>query len=362
MYFLEEQAGRNDRIPSDQGSTMSFRLSRLTFALAAGLLPLVAHADSSVTLYGIIDEFFQYVNTGNGYTAAIGSSGQWASRIGLRGHEDIGGGNYVSFDLQNGFNPNDGSFATPGSMFSRQAWIGLGGNWGELHVGRQNSPLFNDQGGLDAFGAATQASGFSNMETYAVRTSNTVSYTSPSLSGLQFSVYVGFGDAGGLRSGGASYQADVTYARGPFSAIAAAQAVRSADNSTLDRTAEVGAGYQIGKTTVYLGWSGAKWADIGLDVNIYGISALYQVTPAQALSLGGTYLHDETGQGANARQIAALYTYTFSKRTSLYGALSFLQNRGDASYRLAGSANAGLPLAYPGADARGFQLGMVHRF
>ncbi|MGN4075735.1 porin, partial [Burkholderia gladioli] len=130
----------------------------------------------------------------------------------------------------------------------------------------------------------------------------------------------------------------------------------------LDRTAEVGAGYQIGKTTVYLGWSGAKWADIGLDVNIYGISALYQVTPAQALSLGGTYLHDETGQGANARQIAALYTYTFSKRTSLYGALSFLQNRGDASYRLAGSANAGLPLAYPGADARGFQLGMVHRF
>ncbi len=344
---------------------MSFRLSRAGFALAAmplAVLPLAAHADSGVTLYGIVDEFVQVVNTGSGYTGAVGSSGQWASRIGLRGHEDIGGGNYVGFDLQNGFNPNDGSFATAGSMFNRQAWVGLGGRWGELRFGRQNSPLFNDQGGLDAFGAATQASGFSNMETYAVRTSNTVSYTSPTMSGLQFSVYAGFGDAGGLRSGGASYQADVTYTQGPFAAIAAAQAVRSADNGTLDRTAEVGASYMLGKITVYLGWAGAKWADIGLDANIYGISALYSLSAAQAISLGGTYLHDETGQGANAKQIAALYTYTLSKRTSIYGAVSFLQNRGDASYRLAGSANAGLPLAYPGADARGAQLGIVHRF
>ncbi|WP_246795321.1 porin [Burkholderia perseverans] len=341
---------------------MSLRLPRVTLALAFGALPLVAHADSSVTLYGIVDEFFQYVNTGSGYTAGVGSSGQWASRIGLRGHEDLGAGNYVGFDLQNGFNPNDGSFATPGSMFNRQAWVGIGGNWGEARIGRQNSPLFNDQGGLDAFGASTQASGFSNMMTFVVRTSNTLSYTSPTLAGLQFSVYVGFGDAGGLRSGGSSYQADVTYAHGPFSAVAAAQAVRSADSGTLDRTAEVGAGYQIGKTTVYLGWSGAKWADLGLDVNIYGVSALYQLTSAQALSFGGTYLHDETGQGANAKQLAALYTYTLSKRTSVYGTVSFLQNRGTASYRLAGSANAGLPLAYPGSDARGFQLGIVHRF
>ncbi|WP_109477138.1 porin [Paraburkholderia sp. C35] len=341
---------------------MSNRSLRVACMLAVCAFPPLARAESSVTLYGIVDEFFQYVNTGNGYTAAIGSSGQWASRIGLRGHEDIGGGNFVSFDLQNGFNPNDGTFASPGSLFNRQAWIGVGGNWGEVHVGRQNSPIFNDQGGLDAFGASTQASGFSNMMTYAVRTSNTVSYTSPTLSGVQFSVYVGFGDAGGLRSAGASYQADVTYSHGPFSAVAAAQAVRSADNSTLDRTAEVGASYQIGKTTVYLGWSGAKWDDLALDVNVYGISAVYQLTPAQAVSLGGTLLHDETGHGDNARQIAALYTYSFSKRTSLYGAVSFLQNEGNASYRLAGSANAGLPLAYAGADARGFQLGVVHRF
>ncbi|MFM0290755.1 porin [Paraburkholderia megapolitana] len=341
---------------------MNRRLPAVLLALSVCSMPLAAHAESSVTLYGIVDEFFQYVNTGNGYTPAIGSSGQWASRIGLRGSEDIGGGNRINFDLQNGFNPNDGTFASPGTMFNRQAWVGMSGAWGEVRAGRQNSPLFNDQGGLDAFGAATQASGFSNMMTFTVRTSNTLSYTSPTLAGLQFSIYAGFGDAGGLRSAGSSYQADVTYTNGPFSAIAAAQAVKNADGSATDRTAEVGASYQIGKTTLFAGWSGSKWLDIGLDVNVYGVSALYQITPASGFALGYTYLHDETGAGNNAAQFGALYTYTISKRTNIYSALSFLQNRGQAAYRLAGSANAGLPLAYPGADARGFQLGVVHRF
>ena len=169
---------------------------RLPAAVMLICLAPAAHADSGVTLYGILDEFVQVVNTGSGYTGAVGSSGQWASRFGLRGTEDIGGGNHINFDLQNGFNPNDGTFATPGSLFNRAAWVGVSGGWGELRAGRQNSPVFNDQGGLDAFGASTQASGFSNFMTFTVRTSNTVSYTSPTLAGLQFSLYAGLGDAG----------------------------------------------------------------------------------------------------------------------------------------------------------------------
>ncbi len=362
MYFFSVQkrnkTPRSAALPIPQ-SIMNIRIPA---ALVLICLAPSARAQSSVTLYGIVDEFVQVVNTGSGYTGAVGSSGQWASRVGLRGTEDIGGGNHINFDLQNGFNPNDGTFASPGSMFNRQAWVGISGGWGEVRAGRQNSPIFNDQGGLDAFGAATQASGFSNMMTFTVRTSNTVSYTSPSMGGLQFSIYTGFGDAGGLRSAGSSYQADVTYAHGPIGAVFAAQAVKSADGTATDRTEEAGLSYQIGKTTLFAGWSGSKWRDINLDVNVYGASALYQFTPSSALAAGYTYLHDETGQGNNASQISALYTYAFSKRTSIYSALSFLQNRGQAAYRLAGSANAGLPLAYNGSDARGFQLGIVQRF
>ena len=55
---------------------------RFTTAVLLMCVASVARAQSSVTLYGIVDEFVQVVNTGSGYTGAVGSSGQWASRIG----------------------------------------------------------------------------------------------------------------------------------------------------------------------------------------------------------------------------------------------------------------------------------------
>ncbi|KWE70443.1 porin [Burkholderia ubonensis] len=321
-----------------------------------------ALAGDGVTLYGVIDEFAQYVNTGNGYTAAIGSGGQWGSRFGVKGAEDIGGGQTIEFDLENGFNPNNGTLADSGRMFNRQAWVGVAGQWGKLRAGRQNSPLFNDQGGQDAFGGVTQASGMDNLTVFAFRTSNTVSYRSPEIAGFQAGVYFGFGDAGGVRSAGSSRQFDVTYEHGPFAAFVAGQWLRNATAATTDRTIMAGASYAIGKATVYGGFSAVKWDDIGIDSRVYGLSVKYQLNPANVVALGYAYLHDESSQGNNAVQVGLMYEYDLSKRTSFYGALSYLRNRNQAGYTLAGAANPGLPLAYPGANARGVQLGVVHRF
>jgi predicted porin len=71
--------------------------------------------------------------------------------------------------------------------------VGLGGSWGQVRAGVQNSPLFDDQGVQDAFEGGTQASGMNNLSTFAARTSNTVSYRSPEFAGLQGGVYVGLG-------------------------------------------------------------------------------------------------------------------------------------------------------------------------
>src|SRR6202022_153428 len=180
-------------------------------------------AQQSISMYGLIDEFAQFVNTGKGYTGSISSSGQLASRFGFKGTEDIGGGNQVNFVLENGFNPADGTLAQSNTLFNRQAWVGLGGSWGQVRAGVQNSPLFNDQGGQDAFGAGTQASGMNNLSTFVARTSNTVSYISPEFAGFQGGVYVGLGNAGGFASSGASYQFDATYERGPLAAFVAGQ-------------------------------------------------------------------------------------------------------------------------------------------
>lgn len=326
------------------------------------LLSPCAFAQDGVTLYGLIDQFAQYVNTGNGYTAALGSSGQWASRIGLKGGEDIGGGNQIRFVLENGFNPTDGSLAQPGTLFNRQAWVGVSGAWGQVRAGRQNSPVFIDQSGQDAFAGVTQASGMDNLTVFAFRTSNTISYMTPEVGGFQAGVFVGFGDAGGLRSAGSSYQFDVTYEHGPLAAFVAGQWLKNATNTTTDHAILAGASYTLGSTTVYGGYSDSKWDDIGIDTRVYGLSAKYQLNPASYVALGYTILRDQSGQHDNADQLGLMVEYDVSKRTNVYGALSFLRNRNQAEYTLAGAANAGLPLAYPGADARGVQVGVVHRF
>jgi predicted porin len=334
-------------------------------ALCAATLMLTAHpafAQDGVTLYGLIDQFAQYVDTGKGYTAALGSSGQWGSRFGLKGKEDLGDGQTLSFDLENGFNPTDGSLASPGSMFDRQAWIGISGDWGQVRAGRQNSPLFNDQGGQDAFGGVTQASAMDNLTVFSFRTSNTVSYVTPEIAGLQAGVYLGFGDAGGLRAAGSSRQFDVTWEHGPFAAFVAGQWLKNSDASATDRTIMAGASYAIGHATAYAGYSDMKWADLGLNAYTGGLSVKYQFNAANTIALGYAMLHDRTSQGNNADQVGLMYEYDLSKTTNVYGALSFLRNRNEAGYTLAGAANPGLPLAYPGADARGVQVGIVHRF
>jgi predicted porin len=321
-----------------------------------------AHAQSSLTLYGIVDEFVQYVDTGSGYTAAMGSSGQWASRFGLRGKEDLGDGYAVNFVLENGFVPSTGALATSGSLFNRQAWVGLSSDWGQVRVGRQNSPLFIDEGRMDAFGAVTQASGLDNITTYEIRTSNTISYLSPSFHGLKGGIYLGLGNAGGLRQAGASYQFDVTYDQGPFSAFVAGQALHNTEGAATDRTILSGVSYAIGQFTVYGAYTWAKWDELALDANTYGVSVGYTINPLNYVALGWAQLTDRTSAGNGARQFSLMYNHDVSKRTSFYAAASFLQNRGKASYTLAGAANAGLPLAYSGADARGVQVGLVHRF
>jgi predicted porin len=213
-----------------------------------------------------------------------------------------------------------------------------------------------------AFAGVTQASGMYNLTVFAFRTSNTISYMTPEIGSFQAGAFVGFGDAGGLRSAGSSYQFDLTYEHGPLAAFVAGQWLKNATNTTTDHAILAGASYTVGNTTVYGGYSDSKWDDIGIDTRVYGLSAKYQLNPASYVSLGYAILRDRTSQKNNANQFGLMLEYDVSKRTNVYGALSFLRNRNQAEYTLAGAANAGLALAYPGADARGLQVGVVHRF
>ncbi|WP_179405138.1 porin, partial [Burkholderia guangdongensis] len=122
-----------------------------TLALASG-----AHAQSSVTLYGMVTTDIQFVNhvqgTNNG-TIIPGASGRQfqmnpagiaSSRFGLRGTEDLGGGYSAFFTLENQFNPDNGALGNGGLLFGRQAFVGLGSGKGtqKLEFGRQYTSMF----------------------------------------------------------------------------------------------------------------------------------------------------------------------------------------------------------------------------
>src|ERR1700735_2585996 len=128
-------------------------MKKSLLALAAlSAFASVAHAQSSVTLYGIIDEAAVYESsqkTGGNNTAAspnVGGkkvafdslSGLNGSRWGLKGTEDLGGGLKAVFQLENGANINTGGFGQGGLEFGRQAYVGLSSaQLGTVTMGRQ---------------------------------------------------------------------------------------------------------------------------------------------------------------------------------------------------------------------------------
>src|ERR1700738_4228053 len=94
-----------------------------------GVFATMAHAQSSVTLYGLIDAGISYSSNVGGKSLWQETSGAMnASRWGLRGSEDLGGGLKAIFTLENGFNIDTGKFGQNGAEFGRQAFVGLSSN------------------------------------------------------------------------------------------------------------------------------------------------------------------------------------------------------------------------------------------
>ena len=151
-------------------------------ALLLAVAP-AAFAQSSVTIYGVVDVYtaYQKSTVGGKDTSlwAMGNNGQMTSRLGFKGVEDLGGGYRASFNLETGFDPSTGGLQNSYRYFDRQSWVGLGGGFGEVRVGRQNSVMFLYSGNMDAFGAATYGSAYNNFANWLARVDNDVSYISP---------------------------------------------------------------------------------------------------------------------------------------------------------------------------------------
>jgi predicted porin len=339
-----------------------FALTSLSLALlgAAG----AAHAQSSVTLYGVLDDSIQYINNNavngkNQSSIGLAAGNLQGNRWGMKGTEDLGGGLKAIFQLENGFNPNNGKLGQGGREFGRQAYVGLQSDqFGTVTLGRQYDPVVDLVQAVTAdnyWGSTfTTPSDVDNNDNSS-RTNNAVKFTSNTYSGFQFEAMYAFGGVAGSTGAGQTWSGAATYSNGPFSIAAGyirmdnsnTAAARAAGdpagwNSTSDGTfnsinspfasaksigiASVAGQYVIGPVTAGIRYSNAQYKADSLSTfastERYNVGAgfvNYQLTPAALLGLGYTFTHGSgNGESASYNQISLGGDYNLSKRTDVY--------------------------------------------
>ena len=322
----------------------------------------LAHAQSSVTLYGALDTSIEITNPGAGYVARMDSGAYRGSRVGLRGVEDIGDGVKILFTLENGFSSADGTFAVANTIFNRQAWVGVDTLYGTVRVGRQYSPIYIPfKGGLDAFDAGTIASGLDNLSKITPYESNAITYLSPEFHGFSTTIMAALrdGDASNDGNGLAGHIETFAWREGPFR-ISYAHQQTHGDGAL--RANLGGVSYVYGPVTGFLSFFNGDGGTPRYHNDGVAVSARYAVNSHFRASLGYTYLRDRSGGDNNADQFSAACEYDLSKRSLLYASAGWLRNRGQGEFTLRGVNVTGLTPSWPGASVRGVQFGMIERF
>jgi len=207
-------------------------MKKSLIALAVLAASGAAMAQSSVTLYGVIDAGL--VKTTD-VSTALGANLNGTSRIGLRGTEDLGGGLKASFNLEQGINPGNGTAASTGSSvagvanaktanWARAAYAELSGGFGAVRLGRSLSPSYYGLAAWELTGAANYsavANQFQFVGDDDGRNDAQIMYTSPNFGGVTASAAVVLKPNTGVVVNGdqkAKYDLNVVYSNGPIAA------------------------------------------------------------------------------------------------------------------------------------------------
>ncbi|MDF3833702.1 porin [Cupriavidus basilensis] len=352
-------------------------------ALAAG----GAYAQSSVTLYGVVDAGLSFNNKANATGDKLyrmTSGNQSGSRWGLRGVEDLGGGLKGIFVLESGFNTDTGGQADSNRLFNRGAYVGLQNQYGTLTLGRQQTLMYDFGLIYDPMAISTRYSITSTAAEYASRADNAAKYVGTfgglTVAGLYSFTNNGQEVAGQFRSG-REYSVSASYAAGPFSVGAFYDQTNSvgvgAANAALIRRASVAGTYAFGPAKVYAGYRYAKAANgaslpgatinngatalTNTGSNLYWAGLGYQLTPAFSLT-GAVYYQDFRQTSADPWQFVATADYALSKRTDLYTSLSYVKNKNGSALGVDGFNTSSTTNVQQGANQFGATVGIRHKF
>ncbi|WP_338763010.1 porin [Massilia sp. METH4] len=350
------------------------------FALAGAT---AAHAQSSVSIYGIVDAAIVGERGGAaGNVTKVTSGAASASRIGFRGTEDLGNGLSAFFTLETGSKIDTGDIDSAGTIFNRQAFVGLKGMFGSVALGRQYTPWHNTLARIgDPFGTGYAGTAKNLFPDFGanIRTSNTLTYAAPASRGFDFELAYSAGEQSDS-STGRQFGGAVGYARGPLTVRlaynnkntdTAATATAAAVNRGLGRNTLLAANYDLGWAKLYgaygidkgdnstpLGNANNPYSGVRPTPSTDGRSALLGFSAPLAggtLMFSAMHKDDRTAFNQDANSWGVGYLYALSRRTGLYAAYAHIDNRNGAGYTVANNTE-------PGSGHTGWNLGIRHTF
>jgi predicted porin len=357
-------------------------MKKTLLALAVLAASGAAFAQSSVTLFGVVDATFAYGKGDGASTTQLTNSGLNSSRLGFKGTEDLGGGLNASFWLEAGLNNDNGTGAatnvnnqavgafntttganapvragTQGLTFNRRSTVSVGGGFGEVRLGRDYTPQFWNLTVYDPFGTngvgTAQILNSSLGGVTTVRASNTIGYFLPgNLGGFtgQLQYAMGENASTGTKDGnGIGLRAG--YAAGPISAhLAYSKTKFTAGDIT---TTNLGGSYDFGAAKISAMYDQDKNGTVTGKGYLVGVNA--PIGAGEIRASYGSYKTDASGT-PKTDKFALGYVHNLSKRTAVYSTFAMVKNSGGATQSLNGGALG------TGTKSTGFDLGVKHSF
>ena len=386
-------------------------MKKTLIALAVlGAAAGVAHAQSNVTIYGIVDTGFIKKS---GHDVEMGENVN--NRLGFRGVEDLGSGMKATFELERRFNLNDGTLKKSDKDWDGAANVGLkGDSWGAVRLGRVNELTTETIRKFDPFyqyGVGAMLEGNQRSP----RIDNTIRYDSPNWSGFKFGASYSLGQNthkdsakwAGIDSEGKSVMTDVWeakdagsgydndgygimlgYDNGPLSLVGNWSRLADSKDSSVWN---LGAAYRFGDAKVELvyqqtkdkGWANGersnwndsssafgKWVDVKYGDGSFDSLNIDSITEKQwllglewklgpgRLNASAQWMEVEANGGMHISdkdiyKYAIGYTYDLSKRTAIYGNVAYTDYDDEDVARLYGDTDDG---------TYGVQVGITHKF
>lgn len=346
-------------------------MKKTLIALATiGALSGVAHADSNVTVYGVIDTSVRSVsnqNSNGDRTDSVGNGLFQGNRLGFKGQEDLGNGLKAVFQLESGFNIANGTAGQNGALFSRIATVGLSdATLGTVTIGRQQTLAYDTLIATDVYGVANNIAlaGYQSTLT-GLRWNSSVKYVNK-YDNFNYGAEIASGNTVGSDSTSSGYGLNAGYTASNWSVQGVYQLSRDTKDATLGSLIgqnqsywSLGGKMQVTeKTGLFAQYVYSKFNQTNQvnEITTFGVSQKL----AGNWSIKGAATYDrQQNVGVGSRQTySSIVDYAFSKRTDVYAGVDYNKlgsGYTNSAYTLNTASNVN-------TNSTGVSLGLRHAF